>query len=310
MGTTPWSWVAGFQPLPAYSGAVPPPSLVEVTVEGRIRCGLPRMVRTGRDGCPRAPRDDRVRFMTYNILTGGVDDDGGRRLDLICEVIRAVNPDVVAIQEANEFDLRWHRRRFEVERDTGLRSMLGLSPGGFHGALLLKPELQITYWRAHSPATNHILVEASVSTPQGTQLTIGGVHLDPVSADARLMGAWHATAAPPSLVMGDFNNCRGDDPDTDEAWPRFEVRQRARSTNLGPTVDDRALRAMEAAGYVDLYRKANPGKTGATVPSVGIRIDYIFATAGLADQMTHCQVYAEAGAASDHLPVFADIDIP
>ena len=57
-----------------------------------------------------------IRFMTYNILNGGVDDDGDSRLPLIHGIVASVGPDVLAIQEANEFDRRAYRRLFAFER--------------------------------------------------------------------------------------------------------------------------------------------------------------------------------------------------
>jgi endonuclease/exonuclease/phosphatase family metal-dependent hydrolase len=59
-----------------------------------------------------------LRVMTYNIATGGVDDDLTNRLPLIHAVVRAARPDVLAVQEASEFELRWQRRMFAFERAT------------------------------------------------------------------------------------------------------------------------------------------------------------------------------------------------
>jgi hypothetical protein len=50
-----------------------------------------------------------LRIMTYNICLGGVDDDTTNRLPLIHEVVREGHPDVLAVQEANKFDLRQYR---------------------------------------------------------------------------------------------------------------------------------------------------------------------------------------------------------
>jgi exodeoxyribonuclease III len=252
-----------------------------------------------------------VRVMSYNILDGGVDADGTSRLELIVDVIRELDPDLVALQEANELELRGQKRRFELERATGMRSLLGLSPSGYHGVFLIKPQFGVATWNSGSPGTNRILIEVKVITPGGLGIRVAGVHLDPFSADARLLGAFHATAAPPAIVMGDFNTCRSDDPGLENLWPRLDARLRAGATNLGTDVDDRALRAMEAAGFVDLYRRVNPGEVGATFPAAGVRLDYIFATADLVEHLADCQVYGAppADRASDHIPLFADIDV-
>jgi len=47
-----------------------------------------------------------MRLMTYNILTGGCDADGGSRIDGILGVIQRAQPDLLALQECNCFDLR------------------------------------------------------------------------------------------------------------------------------------------------------------------------------------------------------------
>lgn len=254
-----------------------------------------------------------MRVMSYNIKDGGADRDGSSRLDLIAEVIRALDPDVVALQEANEFETRGERRRFELERATGMRSLLGLSPSGYHGALLVRqPDYRVLSWHTASPSTNRVLTEARVLTPSGTRLRVAGVHLDPFSAEARLLGVLHAVSAPPGILMGDFNASRADDPGVPEALERLPAFYRVRVAGLDGRVDDRPLQAAEAAGYVDLFASAHPGRHVASFPSVGVRFDYLFATPDLAERLVRCEVYdaPPADRASDHLPIYADIDLP
>ena len=92
-----------------------------------------------------------LRIMTYNICLGGVDDDTTNRLPLIHEVVCEGRPNVLAVQEANEFDLRQYRRLFAFERATGLR---GLLHPVHNGALFVRPDLQpIALWTG-DPAGN------------------------------------------------------------------------------------------------------------------------------------------------------------
>lgn len=252
-----------------------------------------------------------MRVLTYNILDGGVSRDGASRLDLIYEVIGALDPDVVALQEANEFEAHGQRRRFEVERATGMRSLLGLSVSGYHGALLVKPGFDVVAWRSEASETNRSFNEMRILTPGGLRIAVVGVHLHPFSPDARLFWALHALPGPPAIVLGDFNTPRADDPGIEAAVSRIGPRLLVRSGNFGATIDDRAPRALETAGLVDLYRRARPGDPGITMPGLGVRLDYIFATDDLAGRMSDCQVYGAAPAdrASDHLPLFADFDL-
>jgi exodeoxyribonuclease-3 len=251
-----------------------------------------------------------LRVMTYNIATGGVDDDLTNRLPLIHAVVRAARPDVLAVQEANELDLRWLRRLFAFERATGLRGFLGLSRSGFHGALFVRPGLEPIFLRTDDAAGNRSLMEMSLEAASGFTLTVSAVHLDPISPEMRLAGILQCTNAPPAIVMGDFNNCRGDDLDAAQVWARFSPRHQARA---GTTqVDDRVFTALERAGYVDLYRRFHPGEHGYTTRAAGgLRLDYIFATEDLAARATACDVIRtpETDRASDHYPVVADFDL-
>jgi endonuclease/exonuclease/phosphatase family metal-dependent hydrolase len=249
-----------------------------------------------------------LRLMTYNIENGGVDDDLTDRLPLIAAIVRDISPDILAVQEANEMELRSWRRFFAFERATGLRGVLGTVGSGFHGAFFLRPEIQIERLTNEDVPGNRSILELGVYLPSGRPLTLYGVHLDPVSPDLRLVGTMHATAAPPAVVLGDFNNLRGDDPGAARAFDEAEPRRRARA---GTTkLDDRALDFLERAGYEDLYRRLHPGDAGHSIRPGG-RLDYIFATADLASRAVHCEVMRtpESARASDHYPVWADIDI-
>ena len=256
-------------------------------------------------------RGGELRVLTYNILDGGVDRDGTSRLELISELVGDLDPDVVALQEANDFERDGQRRRFEFERATGMRSFLGRSVSGYHGALLVKPGFRVVTWQSETSETNRSFNEMTLVTPGGARLGVVGVHLHPFSPDARLFWALHAMPGPPAIVLGDFNTPRADDPGVDAAVSRIGPRLLARSGNIGTEIDDRAPRAMERAGFVDLYRRAHPGEPGVTMQRLGVRLDYIFATEDLADRLGDCQVYGStrAEAASDHLPLFADLDI-
>jgi endonuclease/exonuclease/phosphatase family metal-dependent hydrolase len=245
--------------------------------------------------------------MTYNICLGGVDDDGTNRLSLIHQVVRAANPDVLAVQEADEFDLRWFSRLFAFEAATGLRGLLGQSPTTMHSALFLRRDLQpIKLW-TQVPEGNQRM-ELLLRTPDGDELTVCGLHLDAVSPDARLIGAHYAVTAPPAIVLGDFNSCRGDDPGAAEAFPTWPARRRAR--NGGERIDDRLFTVFENAGFVDLYRTLRQSEAGHTVVGAPLRIDYIFATEDLAASVTRCDVLrtSETERASDHYPLVADFD--
>jgi len=250
-----------------------------------------------------------LRVMTYNIKDGGV-DDGTDRLPSIHAIVREARPDILAVQEANELELRSHRRLFAFERATGLRGFLALSRSGHHGAVFIRPGLRPVSLRTDTGESYRALIELGLETPGGLRMIVSAVHLDPISPERRLAGALECTNAPPAIALGDFNNNRADEPGFAEAWARFPLRHRARSGSS--QVDDRLFAALERAGYVDLHRRFHPGQPGPTIDVAGgLRLDYIFATEDLAARATACEVIRtpETGRASDHHPVVADFDL-
>ncbi|HYK85067.1 MAG TPA: endonuclease/exonuclease/phosphatase family protein [Ktedonobacteraceae bacterium] len=74
---------------------------------------------------------------------------------------------------------------------------------------------------------------------------------------------------------------------------------------------------LQNAGYVDCFRTLQPGAEGFSCPAAAPagRIDYIFASPELAQNLTTCHIPTEGNGvsgelASDHLPVVADFGVP
>lgn len=277
---------------------------------------------TERSGAETASRSAKLTFgmlrvMTYNIQFGGVDDDGTKvasRLPLIHEVVRRARPHVLAVQETNEFDLRDYRRLFAFERAVGMRSILVHSPHGFHGAMFLQPRLEPVSLRNDDPFGNRVLMGMMLRTPGGMELTIHNVHLDTYAPQQRLDGILRRLSGPPSLVLGDFNNLRPDDPDAEHVWQVLLPPYQTRFSGGAPLegADGRVFKALEQAGHIDLFRHMHPADRGATVRAAGgMRIDFIFATSDLAQRVTRCEVLdaSPADEASDHFPVVAEFDL-
>ena len=66
-----------------------------------------------------------MRVMTYNIENGGQDDLDNSRLDLVLQVVNDIDPDVLVLQEAMNFDAASNRKLRRFEQDTGLHGLLG-----------------------------------------------------------------------------------------------------------------------------------------------------------------------------------------
>lgn len=74
-----------------------------------------------------------------------------------------------------------------------------------------------------------------------------------------------------------------------------------------------SIRMLRKAGYIDCFRCMNPDSSGFTCPAGAPagRIDYIFASPELAEELSACSVITEGNGlrgeeASDHLPIVAE----
>src|SRR6059058_776921 len=120
-----------------------------------------------------------IRLLTYNIRA--LRDDA----DAVSEVIRALAPDVVCVQEAPRF-LRWRSKRAAIARKAGLVVATADRPGGL---------MVMTSMRAHVVGTRFTLLSKSPQLHQravcvaevvvdDVRWTVGSVHLS-LSADER-----------------------------------------------------------------------------------------------------------------------------
>jgi endonuclease/exonuclease/phosphatase family metal-dependent hydrolase len=182
-----------------------------------------------------------------------------------------------------------------------------------------------------------------VQTPFGTAVSVVGTHLMPqlfwpfevlrvyeVSALLK-----HLASEGPHMVAGDFNALSAGDGHRLKRAPSWVRAQLLIQAGMTPRW---ALQRLLDAGYVDCYRARNPGADGFTVPAWDpqARIDYLFASrrlepalrcAGAGDPVSpRCERPTPRrsflqllgrrptplldGEASDHLPVWADFELP
>ncbi len=99
--------------------------------------------------------------------------------------------------------------------------------------------------------------------------------------------------------------------------PLVEFVPKGETTDLmvGAMMPREVVSEMLAAGYVDCLRRLHPGGDEFTCPTYhpAVRIDYLFATAALAERLADCEVVGRKGPlaevarrASDHFPVLAE----
>ena len=200
-----------------------------------------------------------LRFLTYNVLHGGITSDllgDGERLDerlaMTVTELRRLGADVIALQEASR-----GRRRGDVAarfaRALGfahvyapatfswriVRAVLGLDEGP---AVLSR--YPITAWSASSvdgceDAYRRALVCAEIRTPWGP-LDACSTHVSGDRCQAERLLALveeRRSRARPLVLMGDLN----------------------------ATEDSAGLRLLREAGFLDTFRVANPSAPGFTV---------------------------------------------
>ncbi|MEO3812345.1 endonuclease/exonuclease/phosphatase family protein [Sphaerisporangium sp. B11E5] len=225
-----------------------------------------------------------IRVGTYNVRS--MYDDNAA----LTRVIRAMAPDVLCVQEAPRL-LGWRRKRARLAGGAGLRVVSGLRAGGV--AVLAAPDVRVLH------AGGHLLrgfaglerrgVALAVVERGGVRLTVASVHLD-LSAPARLCHAAEIMSlagraaerfAAPLVLAGDVN-----EPPGGPVW-RYLTRRLADCYPLAPRGDGLTFTARR------------PGR----------RIDAVFAAPAL--RVRSCggvdTAAADLAAATDHLPVVADL---
>ena len=285
-----------------------------------------------------------MRIVTYNIH-GWRTADGHPNVEGVGAVLEAIKPDIVGLNEvyhhrqegtrapgpasglsqlAARLDmhllfgpcLRWPAQADMPENAYGnaLLSRWPIIAGAAHHLTPKEEQLQAVL----KDKEQRGLLEGRILLPGGQTFTVYVTHLDHTDEAARLaqlrtLRTWTGRDRNrPHVLMGDFNAISLWD--WDEAGLAYLAQQ---PSNRGRNLVDhpkgaQVIAQVEKAGYVDLYRHhGKPGQAsflGATDKQ--LRIDYLFASASLAPLVTGCGIWSEAPqqAASDHAPVFADVD--
>jgi endonuclease/exonuclease/phosphatase family metal-dependent hydrolase len=240
--------------------------------------------------------------MTLTVLAYNIREGGSDRITVIAEIIRAQQPDAVALAEATD--------RATVEALATILHMpltFGEAPNGFHLAWLCR--LPIRRWQNHHGlGLAKTLLEIEIDWAS-TTVSLFATHLAsrhdttrPVDEVPAILTALRSLGDRPHLLAGDLNALRPDDPVGNP--PPGRVR---RGDAAG--APRRAIARLIEAGYVDSYRTVHPQTPGYTYPSDApwLRLDYIFASPAMAQCLVACDlVTGEAPTrASDHLPIWA-----
>lgn len=251
-------------------------------------CSGPQSTRAGRSA-------HRLRVLTYNLHHG---EGGDGRVDLgrIAGVVRAANPDLVALQEVDRKAVRTGQvdQPAEYIRLTGMSGWYGAAmpfQGGEYGQLLLSrwPLMQPRVVRLPGTAGREPRIAATsiVEIPGCGRICWTGLHLDASRGDTdrfaqveALLREFPANADLPTLLAGDFN-----------ATPDSRVMKRLLDSGTG---------WMDTAG--DQAGLTNP----ADQPKV--RIDYVLAGPAAKWRVLESRVIPDP-VASDHRPLLVTLEL-
>lgn len=282
---------------------------------------------------------DDVTVMTFNIRYGTADDGEnawGKRRDLLIQVIRAADPDIIGVQEALRFQLDEIRADLPQYGEVGVGRDDGQARGEYSAVLYRQsrfatgPQQSGTFWFSDTPeipgskhwgnAIPRICTwvrltdrGATSDNPRASSpLAVYNVHLDHQSEPSRQKSvealksrilAQHA-AGERLIITGDFN-CGEDSPGI----------RSLQAPALLPT--DAPATPSDWPGVIDTFRTIHPDlqsvgtfhafKGGAS----GEKIDYIFVE-GKAQTLTAeiLRTSQDGRFPSDHYPVIARVRWP
>jgi exodeoxyribonuclease-3 len=256
-----------------------------------------------------------MRIATWNV-------NGLRaRLDFVRHWLRARGPDVVGLQELKLDDELFPHEELAAD---GYRAVVHGQRAWNGVAVLCRGEAEVV--QKGLPGQDEIgarLVTARVADLTFTTIYCpNGKHVDHEDFPRKLawldaLGDHLAGTSPrePAVVCGDFNLC----PAALDSW-----NETAFAGSIFHTDAERErFRRLLGLGLVDVYRRLNPDvqafswwdyRGGDFHRNHGLRIDFLLATEPVAARVRHVEIDREYRkkkdglTASDHAPVFADLD--
>ena len=246
-----------------------------------------------------------VRIATYNVRKGG-----RKRRGFLADVVGALDADVTVLQEATDPNVVRH-----IAEATG--SQVVIHAPGRSVAVISRLPVAEARWHRLARARSFVEVELA-----DVGVRVLGVHMSAGLSgrgERRRMGEVQrllATACAEhdgdrTVIAGDFNAIAPGDLSAVvrlPAWIRLLLRV---DGGIGTTVIGTVL----AEGFTDAFRRQNPDVVGATMPvaAPSVRLDYLMLGRDLAPALVACShgsvELPSLLAASDHLPVVADLDL-
>jgi exodeoxyribonuclease-3 len=253
-----------------------------------------------------------MRIITYNIFYGGQE-----RIPLIAQILRDQQPDLVALQEANDRSLAE-----QLASALNMQLIFGESNTVFHVAWLSRLpvsrvrnyQLPVFYKGPQTEFTMHKTLLGIDVEWNGSLLHLYTTHLQARYPDEYEECRLHEVEAileeiqsiqgKPFLLVGDLNAFAPDDPVDFLPIGKEDFANR-QFIEQGKRL---AIARLQEAGLGDCYRVLHPTQAGYTCDArrgPSMRIDYCFASPHLAQSLHSCEVISNelTAKASDHLPV-------
>ena len=161
-----------------------------------------------------------ITVMTYNIHVGAgadlagpctgndpsADPNDGNCLPRVLDVIKAVNPDILGIEEANGWHANGEAIAHQVAKDLGMNYVLGVVSNGFNVALFTKFEIRKVYPCCLLGVASNGAMHAEVVTNSGRVLDIFIVHLKNEPEDiTTIIQKMAPYLGQDTILMGDMN---------------------------------------------------------------------------------------------------------
>ena len=254
-----------------------------------------------------------MRIMTYNILDGAVD-----RINAVIAVVNKASPDVLIINEANDFDANNYELLHSFADSVGLPNYY-LEKNGDEWVypVVIFSKYPFIDVKVLKPVARGII--SATLKYHDELITIVALHLSPFSEDDRLSEVMllleTIRRARRLVVIGDFNSLSGQDLFTDEQVKTLPKSFRDKFTRQGiPRYD--VYEFFAKAGLTDVALKFDdltntiPSHLG-EVAHPPVRLDRALVSSMLAPRVTKYEVIKNriTSKASDHFPVVIDISV-
>ncbi|HUP88027.1 MAG TPA: endonuclease/exonuclease/phosphatase family protein [Longimicrobiales bacterium] len=248
----------------------------------------------------------KIRLLSYNIRYGG----RGRE-ELIAQVIRAADPDVVILQEATDPAV--------VERLSALTSLPNWDARYNHSTGFLSRIQVADHGWTVPPRSKHAFLEVHIARPE---IRIFGLHLSAWFSKwservrkleiQAILESIKEHQHGPHVIAGDFNALAPGAALNSNRMPNWI---QAMVWLSGRDIARDTIQHMIDSKYLDVFRTLHPEDHGYTFPTWDphVRLDYMFTPERYREVLNASEVRlmpAAASKASDHFPLLAELELP